>query len=229
MNRHVLVLAKVAIVVISAILLAGAGCRKKPPDNAQKLAALEEGYRSGVFTKEEYESKKAALTGTVPRTAPPVPAAPAAPVADAEPAPPPQAPSPAPPSEPPAAPAGNASAAGCSDDEMRANKGKRLQERFFAAPPATVYKAAEAALANLDFTIHKQTATELEAARGKRVGAIIGAGGERVSLRLEAHREGGRSGTLVTGLTNQGLAGKITQRSWTSAVLAEIACQLGAR
>lgn len=56
------------------LLLAGVGCHRD--DKGEKLLALERAYQSGVFTKDEYEAKKAALLGVT--SPPPVPAAPTA-------------------------------------------------------------------------------------------------------------------------------------------------------
>jgi hypothetical protein len=92
----------------------------------------------------------------------------------------------------------------------------------------TVRRAAEAALAKLDFTIRKDTSAEIEGTK-RGIGSLIGTGAEHVVLRMQAFLQDGRAGTLVTAGTSSGLAGRLTQKSWTNAVLAQIGCQPGLR
>jgi len=92
-------------------------------------------------------------------------------------------------------------------------------------PVEKVKKAALDSLALLDFTIHKNEGNEIEASKKRHIGAVIGAGGEREILHFMPAQEGGKQGTLVTGETKKSAVG-LAQKSWTSAVLAEIACNL---
>ena len=62
--------------------------------------------------------------------------------------------------------------------------------------------------------------------RGRRLSALVGGGGERLYLRFESAQKGGQSGTRVTGETRRSIVGILAQKSWTSAVLAQIACNL---
>ena len=103
------------------------------------------------------------------------------------------------------------------------------QQRFYPAPLASVMAAARAALHSLDFNIHKDTGTEMEASKQRYLSAVVGAGGERLILHLEKSRQGDRPGTLVTGETKRNVVGRVTQKSWTNAVLAQIACHLRER
>lgn len=225
------------VVVFLCALLYLTACGRK--SQAEQLAALDSAYQSGVLTKEEYDVKKAAIIGPTPAPqAPPVAAAaaPAAPVTPAAPAPVPELPA------PPAAPAAQvapvtkavkpeqlepepAPSSGCEDAEYKSNK-NGPQARFFPMPVAKVKTAALAALATLDFTIHKDNGNEIEASKKRHIGVVIGAGGEREILHFEAAQQGGQKGTRVTGETKKSFTGRLAQKSWTAAVLAQTACNL---
>ncbi len=101
-----------------------------------------------------------------------------------------------------------------------------MQERFFPMPVATVKKEAVAALKSLDFTIHKDAGNEVEASRNRHIGVIIGSGGERVVLQFVVAQQGGQKGTRITAETKKSIVGRLAQKSWTNAVLAQTACML---
>ncbi len=188
---------KLRIILIFGIaLICLSACGRK--SQAEQLAALDSAYQSGVLTKEEYDAKKAALMGP----APPVPAAPAPAATVITPA----APAPEP-----------ARSKGCEDAESQPPKTGR-QSRFYPLPEARVKRAARAALATLNFTIHKDSGEEIET--DKR------AGGEREILHFEATLQDGRRGTRVTAETKKGLIGRVAQKSWTASILAQTACNL---
>lgn len=115
--------------------------------------------------------------------------------------------------------------AGCTDTEFRPG-GAELQEKFFPASMQAVHRAASSAFVNLDFNIQKDGKDEMEASKRKHLSAVIGAGGEKVILHFESAQKGGQSGTRVTSETKRSVVGKISQKSWTSAVLAQIGCNL---
>lgn len=274
------------IALAVALLTAAAGCRK---DNKEaQLKALDNAYRAGVYTKEEYDAKKQAVLG--PPVAPPAPvpsAAPAPPAASpsaptppaeaptsapARPAPPPAPRSaaipsppriPKPPSvsethipAPPAIPASHppeppparpetalpeaaaappveepaerapAPMAGCESTDSKAGGPNGVQERFFLASEDAVRKAAALALTNLDFTVSSDSNHEMQAAKKGRLKAIVGAGSEKVVLHFASTEKDGQSGTRVTGETKKGVVGRVTQKSWTDAVLSQIGCNL---
>jgi len=277
---------RTARIALAALLIVGVACHRNSKE--AQLKALDEAYKSGVFTKEEYDAKKQAIVGT-PASAPAPPAAavapapadatPSAPAPDQNPptavAPPPDAtppaasappaavppvaaePASAPPAAPPptrrrrsaapdqtlppTAPAQPASAPptapatpsapasgepepaplkGCPDAETRAGGPSGAQERFFPASEDAVRAAALQAFANLDFTVHNSTAHEMEAAKKGRAGT------ERVILRFESTSSNGQDGTKVVGETKRGIMGRVTQKPWTGAVLAQIECNL---
>ena len=78
----------------------------------------------------------------------------------------------------------------------------------------------------MDFAIHKSSDEGIEASKKRHIGVIIGAGGERAVLSFQESEEGGQSGTLVTGETKKNFMGRMAQRTWTDAVLAQIGCRL---
>jgi hypothetical protein len=253
-----------AQIALTAMVLAmAAACHKD--NKAAQLQALDEAYKSGVFTKEEYDAKKQALLGPPAAPAAPAPAAPA-PVGAVEPTPPPNPPTAAPPavapppvvatppapaqalppppaqpvpqsapaSSPPSAPSAEqaepepAPLAGCQDAESRAGGPNGVQERFYPASEDVVRQAAVKAFTNLDFTIHTSTGHEIEASKKRHLSAVVGAGGERVILHFASAHHGGQTGTRVTGETRKSIVGRLSQKSWTTAVLAQIGCNLRA-
>jgi hypothetical protein len=115
--------------------------------------------------------------------------------------------------------------AGCEDEEFKSG-GQKEVSRFYAAPPEDVWKAAVATLNGMDFNIHKNTEKEIEATRRRNIGVVVGAGGEKVTLTLKKATNQGRSGTMVTGETKKSFVGRLAQRTWTDAVLAQMACKL---
>ncbi len=264
-----------ALLCAAAALLFAVACNKEP-NKAEQLAALDEAYKSGIMTREEYDAKRAKLApppapAAVPTPAPAAPpSTPSAipvqpPVPEPTPPPPPQPPPrstapgakpksapplppppvtsrpepghgdapPAPPSPRPAAPppvaesdeAAPAPLPGCSDAEYSANTEKGPQQRFFAYPPARVHKAALSALESMDFVIHKDNKDEIEASKRRKVGLLLH-GGERFLLRFQDFKQGGQKGTMVVGETKKNFVGRLGQKSWTNAVLAQTACEL---
>lgn len=119
--------------------------------------------------------------------------------------------------------------AGCVDAESKSGKVKGALQRFYPAPLNSVVAAARAALRSLDFAIHQDTGKDIEASKRRHIGAIVGAGGERLILHFETSQQGGHTGTLVTGETKKSFVGRVAQKSWTNVVLAQIACHLAAR
>lgn len=131
-----------------------------------------------------------------------------------------------PPSDSPVHQLEPAPVAGCEDAEYKSGGQKGAEERFFAASPEMVRRAAVSAFDSLDFNIHKNSDKEIEASKRRHLGVIVGAGGERVILRFKKTEHGGQSGTRVIGETKKNFVGHVSQRTWTDAVLAEIACKL---
>jgi hypothetical protein len=231
---------------VAVVLLVAVGCEH--PDKADQLAALNNAYQSGLLTKDEYDAKRLALTGetvAVSQASAPNPAQAAVPTPKAIVRPPAHG-SPVLPrhksARPAAAPitatvptsgteageSGPAPLAGCDDAEYKSGGQKGAQERFFAASPETVRRAAAAALGSLDFDIRKNSNKEIDASKRRHIGAIVGAGGERVILTFKETDHAGQSGTQVIGQTKKSFLGHMAQKTWTDAVLAQMACKLSA-
>jgi hypothetical protein len=166
--------------------------------------------------------------GAAPRPTTPAAAPPVAAVPRTVPAPAPAAPAvpPASPAAPPASAGEPAPLAGCQDAESRSGGPKGVQERFFPASVDVVRQAALRAFTNLDFAVQTSSASEIEASKRKHLSAVVGAGGERVILHFSGAHQGGQAGTKVTGETKKSIVGHVSQKTWTSAVLAQIACNL---
>ena len=82
------------------------------------------------------------------------------------------------------------------------------------------------ALEAMDFTIHKNSAKEIEATKRRHIGVLVGAGGEKVILTFQKFSREGQNGTLVSGETRKNFVGRLAQRTWTDAVLAQMGCKL---
>jgi hypothetical protein len=228
-------------VLLVAVLLAATACNRT--NKAEQLAALDSAYQSGLLTKDEYDAKRLALTAAAPVSAVastpglnPAPAVGSPPTViqpSTQPAPHTSA-APGAPSIAPSASHGGADAnksepapvAGCEDAEYKSGGEKGVQDRFFAAPPEAVKRAAVSALGSLDFNIHKNSNNEIEARKNRHIGVVLGAGGERVILTFRKTERGGQSGTRVIGETKKSFVGRMAQKTWTDAVLAQIACKL---
>lgn len=226
--------ASVLASVFAGVVLSLAACGHKSQNSDEQLAELDSAYKSGVFTKEEYDAKKAALgvpttspsTTATPQPVPVASAAPASPVASASPAQQPAA------EQVAAAKTGDSTQAepepaplkGCEDAASRSGKDDGPSSRFFPEPVARVKQAAVDALRTMDFTIHRNDPNEIEASKKRGIGVVVGAGGERETLHFEAAQQGNQQGTRVTGETKKSGVGR--QKPWTGAVLAQIACIL---
>jgi hypothetical protein len=212
--------------LLAVALVTSTAC-KHTSDKAEQLAALDNAYQAGLLTKDEYDAKRRALTESdaAAATASTVPEPNSSPVAA------PVAPSITPSgssSNVHAGPAEPAPMAGCSDAEYKSGGQKGAEARFFAASPEMVRRAAVSALESLDFNIHKNTNKEIEASKKRHLGALVGAGGERVILTFKEVQQGGQSGTRVVGQTKKNFVGHVSQKNWTDAVFAQTACKLSA-
>ena len=264
---------------VAAILAISACNRSSKPD---PQAALDDAFRAGLLTTDEYDAKRADIVAVSAAASASVTAAAKAPVSVASNAAP-VAPVPTasetrhtsspPPTQPAASAAPGAKAAaphtvsapkepepneaaedkitppptkeapeaapdvnqekepapaplkGCEDEEFKSG-GQKSESRFFAASPEAVHRAAVSALESMDFNIRKNTGKEIEANKKRHIGVIVGAGGERVTLTFHKQERNGQNGTSVTGETHKSFVGKLAQRTWTDAVLAQMACKL---
>ena len=94
----------------------------------------------------------------------------------------------------------------------------------FNQPIAKVQKAALDALSVIGCDVKKQEPTLVEGVRPHKMGLLVGSGGENVRIWLTAR--GARS-TDVKVKTSKSFVGIAGQKTWDSAVLAEMKKSLG--
>jgi hypothetical protein len=114
---------------------------------------------------------------------------------------------------------------GCEDQVTAGGPGGK-QDRFFPMPLDKVKTAATNALNALEFEVKKNASNTIEAHKSRHLGVFIGSGGENIKLSFKEASEGGQSGTQVTGETKKTVIGRLAQKNWTTAVLAQTACVL---
>lgn len=115
----------------------------------------------------------------------------------------------------------------CANTEMKPGKDAKM-ERFYPAPMAQVKEAIVSAMKGLEFEMGKQTDTGFEANRKRHFGVMVGSGGEVLVVQMKEAEEGGVKGTKVTMETRKTFAGRVGQKTWTSAVLDQTDCMLKA-
>jgi hypothetical protein len=116
----------------------------------------------------------------------------------------------------------------CMKDEMKPGKDAKI-ERFYPATPDKVKQAVVDAMKAVEFTVDKQTDTEVQGQRKRHFGVMVGSGGENLMVTLAPATEKGVSGTKVTAETKKTFAGRVGQKNWTDAVLERAGCLLKAQ
>jgi hypothetical protein len=96
----------------------------------------------------------------------------------------------------------------------------------FQQPAAVVQSAAVDVLVTTGFDIKKSEPLYIEGFRPRKVGMLVGSGGETVGIWLEAL---GSSRTRVHVDTAKSLVGVVGQKNWDDAILAELEKSLGKR
>lgn len=89
----------------------------------------------------------------------------------------------------------------------------------FDAPISQVRTAAVDALLVYGFDLKKQEDNYLEGSRPRKIGLLVGSGGEAIGVWLE---EQGQSKTYVEASTAKSFVGYVGQKDWSTLVLAEI-------
>jgi hypothetical protein len=89
----------------------------------------------------------------------------------------------------------------------------------FSASPATTQQAARNALTTLGFQIKKAQPSYVEGYRPRKVGALVGSGGETAAVWLEPV---GTDQTRVLVDTAKSVVGIAGQKDWDAAILAEM-------
>jgi hypothetical protein len=96
----------------------------------------------------------------------------------------------------------------------------------FQQPAAVVQQATVDALVATGFDIKKSDPLYVEGYRPRKVGMLVGSGGETVGVWLEAL---GSSRTRIHVDTAKSLVGVVGQKNWDDAILAELDKSLGKR
>src|SRR5436190_14482356 len=102
--------------------------------------------------------------------------------------------------------------AGCSSSPTKPAAGAVV----FAKPPAVVQKAAVEALVVNGFEVEKSEPLYIEGARPRRIGLLVGSGGEGAAVWLEPIENSKTRVYVDTKRTAMGIAG---QRVWTTDIL----------
>lgn len=89
----------------------------------------------------------------------------------------------------------------------------------FQQPIAAVQKAAVEALSATGFNVTKQQPAYVEGKRPRKVGLLVGSGGETVGVWLTAH---GLEATEVRVDTAKTFAGRAGQKDWDGPILAKM-------
>ena len=109
---------------------------------------------------------------------------------------------------------------GCSSTPSR----PQIAGPLYAKPPAVVQKAAVTALVVNGFDIEKTEPLYVQGYKPRKVGLIVGSGGETVGVWLEPVGNDRTRVRIDTARTFLGAAG---QRKWDADILAEMEKELG--
>jgi len=116
----------------------------------------------------------------------------------------------------------------CMKDEMKPGKDAKI-DRFYPTAPDKVKQAVINAMKVVEFSVDKQSDTEVQGQRKRHFGVMVGSGGETLVVTLAPATENGVSGTKVTAETKKSFAGRVGQKNWTDAVLERADCLLKAQ
>jgi len=99
-------------------------------------------------------------------------------------------------------------------------KGKqKVMEVQFEASLADAHAAAMSAMKLHGFTIKASEATKLEGSHPRNFGAVVGSGGEKLTIWLTSE---GEALTSVKVKTKRTMLGRVGQKRWTAPVMAAI-------
>jgi hypothetical protein len=95
-----------------------------------------------------------------------------------------------------------------------ASKGSKDIDRTVAFPMAKVLDAAKQALNTYGCDVKKEKPDYLECTRDRHIGALVGSGGEKVTVQLSAKD----SETRVVIKTGKGFAGRLGKKNWSTPI-----------
>lgn len=98
------------------------------------------------------------------------------------------------------------------------SKGSKNIDQTVAYPMDKVLEAAKQALATYGCNVKKERADYLECTRDRHVGVFVGAGGEKVTVKLSAKG----SETRVEIKTGKGFVGRLGKKNWSTPIFDEM-------
>lgn len=98
------------------------------------------------------------------------------------------------------------------------SKGSKNIDQTVAYPMDKVLEAAKQALATYGCNVKKERADYLECTRDRHVGVFVGAGGEKVTVKLSAKD----SETRVEIKTGKGFVGRLGKKNWSTPIFDEM-------
>jgi hypothetical protein len=98
------------------------------------------------------------------------------------------------------------------------SKGSKDVDQTVPYPMDKVLDAAKQALATYGCNVKKEKADYLECTRDRHVGVFVGAGGEKVKVKLSARG----SETRVEIKTGKGFVGRLGKKNWSTPIFDEM-------
>jgi len=92
-------------------------------------------------------------------------------------------------------------------------------EAIFGVTLADAQTAAKLAMAESGFTVKEETDTTIKGNRPRKIGALVGSGGEKITITLRQISDGSTGVTVKSRKTFVGIAG---QKNWDEPVMASI-------
>ena len=102
------------------------------------------------------------------------------------------------------------------------SKGSKDVDRTVSYPMAQVLEAAKQAVATYGCDIKKETADYVECTRDRHIGAFVGSGGEKITVRLNTQG----TETRVVIKTGKGFVGRLGKKNWSTPVFEDMLATL---
>jgi hypothetical protein len=102
------------------------------------------------------------------------------------------------------------------------SKDSKDVDQTVAYPMASVLEAAKQALTTYGCDLKKETADYVECTRDRHVGAFVGSGGEKITVRLSAKG----NETRVEIKTGKGFVGRLGKKNWSTPVFEDMLATL---
>ena len=105
-----------------------------------------------------------------------------------------------------------------SAQQLNPTQGSKNMSQVVPFPMAAVMKAARKAVQLYGCNIKKESRGYLECTRPRKVGIIMGSGGEKVKVWLSKKT----NGTLVKIKTGKGMMGRLAKKNWSTPIFNEM-------